>query len=311
MYHAKVTYAGTTYESGNLSAKSAYDAGARYGLQHVSITGYDMVYQSGTNYGYKVKVKLTGTYEGTTLYDNWYTSGWVLNATNAYNNGWSGSYGEIAISPVSNRTLDPGESVAVSAQGKASSDAGLSTVASITVKARAISLRTVPTAIRPSTSNTPIEIGDGYDGLNRIVVEGSANLLAENIKKGVSIFGVNGTYDNYTGGHDVVPFLGSSSSTTYANRTTTVSSNGTYYVRAIGRSAEGASYDTYVGGSRSITVSVPSSSPTGGAFSRSSSPGGTFLGYASIEDGVETSSKSMSFVIYVGSTKYYYRITWP
>lgn len=47
----------------------------------------------------------------------------------------------------------------------------------------------------PSSSQQVVEAGTGYNGLSTVVVEGDANLVAENIKDGVEIFGVEGTLD--------------------------------------------------------------------------------------------------------------------
>lgn len=49
--------------------------------------------------------------------------------------------------------------------------------------------------VTPSTSDQNITADAGYDALKKVVVEGDANLLASNIKSGVSIFSVLGTYD--------------------------------------------------------------------------------------------------------------------
>ena len=46
----------------------------------------------------------------------------------------------------------------------------------------------------PSTSEQVITPDSTYDGLSKVTVEGDSNLVADNIKKGVSIFGVTGTY---------------------------------------------------------------------------------------------------------------------
>ena len=46
----------------------------------------------------------------------------------------------------------------------------------------------------PSTSSQSITPDDGYDGLSEVTVSGDSNLVAANIKSGVNIFGVNGSY---------------------------------------------------------------------------------------------------------------------
>lgn len=45
----------------------------------------------------------------------------------------------------------------------------------------------------PSKAAQAIEADDGYDGLARVLMSGDNNLVAANIKKGVSIFNVTGT----------------------------------------------------------------------------------------------------------------------
>lgn len=49
--------------------------------------------------------------------------------------------------------------------------------------------------VTPSASDQNITADAGYDALKKVVVEGDADLIASNIKSGVSIFGVTGSYD--------------------------------------------------------------------------------------------------------------------
>lgn len=54
--------------------------------------------------------------------------------------------------------------------------------------------------VTPTTSLQNITPDNGYYGLSKVTVEGDDNLVADNIKSGVSIFGVDGTYEGSGGG---------------------------------------------------------------------------------------------------------------
>ena len=49
--------------------------------------------------------------------------------------------------------------------------------------------------ITPTAATQVITPSQGKNGITEVTVNGDANLLAENIKSGVTIFGVTGTYD--------------------------------------------------------------------------------------------------------------------
>lgn len=56
--------------------------------------------------------------------------------------------------------------------------------------------------VTPSASNQYISADSEYDGLGTVMVSGSPNLIAGNIKKNVNIFGITGTYEEQNVGVD-------------------------------------------------------------------------------------------------------------
>lgn len=78
-------------------------------------------------------------------------------------------------------------------------------------------IQTTPTlqakTATPSTSQQTVRPDNGYDGLSQVTVNAvtaaiDANITAGNIKKNVSILGVNGTYEGSGGGSTLTPTAG-------------------------------------------------------------------------------------------------------
>lgn len=53
--------------------------------------------------------------------------------------------------------------------------------------------------ITPSTSQQTVSPDSGYDGLSSVIIEGDSDLVSSNIKSGVNIFGVTGSYEGSGG----------------------------------------------------------------------------------------------------------------
>lgn len=64
-----------------------------------------------------------------------------------------------------------------------------------TYEATAPTMRLQQKTATPGRSSQTVTPDSGYDGLSQVTVSGDTNLTASNIKSGVTIFGVSGTYD--------------------------------------------------------------------------------------------------------------------
>ena len=122
-----------------------------------TVNTWGLTHQTGTEYTYKASVNVNGTS---------YESG-NLNATEAYNNGWTGAYQSVGIFPTAVADLVPGGSpITIYAQAKATSGSAKSNVASVQVKARALNLKD-----ETFRSNDTYTVPSGYDGYGTITVD--------------------------------------------------------------------------------------------------------------------------------------------
>ena len=120
-----------------------------------------------------------------------------IDATAVYNNGWGGCYDDIGLNYSTNQSLNPGDQRVIYPAAKAT-----------------------PSASHSSIISKGITVSANTD----------ANLVAGNIRTGVTIFGVTGTYE--------MPNLsvsGIARSADYASQSqqtlTTITANGNYYYR--------------------------------------------------------------------------------
>lgn len=79
------------------------------------------------------------------------------------------------------------------ANGTVTPDDGYDGLSKVNVSVPAPSLQAK--TVTPSASTQTVTAASGYDGLSKVTVNGDADLVAENIKNGVNIFGVTGTYE--------------------------------------------------------------------------------------------------------------------
>lgn len=146
--------------------------------------------------------------DGTAPVQNRDISSFNMAATTFYKNAVAASFdsdhqmfitGPGSDDKVSTDTLNPGQSKNYYPTFK-KQGSGYQYGSLVKVSARSLRLRTPQGAVRPTTSNQTILPGNdsggtAYDGLSQVVVEGSSNLTAGNIKSGVTIFGVTGTHE--------------------------------------------------------------------------------------------------------------------
>ena len=85
------------------------------------------------------------------------------------------------------------------ANGTVTPDDGYDGLSKVNVSVPAPSLQAK--TVTPSASTQTVTAASGYDGLSKVTVNGDADLVAGNIKNGVQIFGVTGTYEG-SGGSD-------------------------------------------------------------------------------------------------------------
>ena len=92
---------------------------------------------------------------------------------------------------------------AIAAKYEGEDDATLNPEAIANIAVVAGSIAPAPTlqdkTVTPTTAEQTITAGEGYDGLGTVTVNGvtadiDSNITAENIKSGVTILGVTGTY---------------------------------------------------------------------------------------------------------------------
>lgn len=137
----------------------------------------------------------------------------------------------------------PGETLGNATASDVAEGKTFTSSAGLTVPGTAKS--SVPTlqskSVTPSESAQTVTPDDGYDGLSSVTVEGDANLVPGNIKSGVSIFGVAGTYEGSGGSGGGIQ----AQHITSGNETITISGTGTVKVWGYGHKSGGYAGTTY------------------------------------------------------------------
>lgn len=87
----------------------------------------------------------------------------------------------------------------VTANGEVTPDEGYDGLSKVTVNVPTPTPTLQAKTVTPAKNAQVITPDSGYDGLSRVAVRGDSNLVADNIKSGVSIFGVAGNYEGSGG----------------------------------------------------------------------------------------------------------------